>query len=139
MCYGRGIWRDRIFHFFFFRILNHHLCRFEIFIPMLRIIQKLLKLICHFKLHMDIHVMIFSFVVIHLFMYLLIYTFIYSFNVKIRDVLKNRFINGIGFKVQILILWNWVCLCQGIGPVSQCSKIPDVVVNRRMSGKPFTR
>ena len=37
-------------------------------------------------------------------MYLLIYTFIYSFNVKKKDVLKNRFINGIGFKVQILIL-----------------------------------
>lgn len=79
---------------------------------MLRMLQKLLKLICHcyyisfllFMLHMDIHVMISSFVVIHLFMYLLIYTFIYSFNVKIRDVLKNRFINGIGFKVQILIL-----------------------------------
>lgn len=74
------------FFIFFFRILNHHLCRFEIFIPMLRIIQKLLKLICHccyisfllFKLHVDIHVMIFfcrnSFIYVSfdLYIYLLI-------------------------------------------------------------------
>lgn len=67
-----------IFHFFFCGILNHYLCRFEIFIPMLRIIQKILKLICYFKLHMDIHVMIFfcrnSFIYVSfdLYIYLLI-------------------------------------------------------------------